>query len=282
MKPRLAVSFSGGQTSGYMTWWILSNLSDAFDIVVTFANTSEEDERCLRFVHRCDVEFGFNTVWLEAVVDPIGGNGTRHRIVTFETASRNGEPFEAVIRKYGIPNKVFPVCNRELKLRPMQSYLRSIGWEAGSYHTAIGIRADEAGRISKTAERDKLIYPFAHPNFMPVTKADVNDWWEDQTFQLGMLEHEGNCRWCWKKSIKKHLRLIQEAPHIFDFPRRMEATYPDAGPGEGKRVFFRERRSTNDLFALAAELGPLPARARVDLDADFGCSESCEPYGTES
>lgn len=277
-KPRLAVSFSGGQTSGEMTHWCLENLADDFEIVVTFANTSEEDERCLEFVHACDQHFGFNTVWLEAVVDPIAGNGTRHQVVTFETASRDGEPFEAVIQKYGIPNKVFPVCNRELKLRPMLSYLRSIGWEAGSYHTAIGIRADEAHRRSKTAERDKLIYPFI--DLFPRTKEDINDWWDEQPFQLGMLEHEGNCRWCWKKSLKKHMRLIQEAPHIFDFPRRMEATYPNAGPGEGQRVFFRERRSTNDLFALAAELGPLPP-ARLDMDADFGCSESCEPFGAE-
>lgn len=297
-KPRLAVSFSGGETSGRMTKWILENLADTFEIAVTFANTGEEDERTLLFVHQCDQEFGFGTVWVEAVVDPRGrgrGFGTTHRIVTYETASRSGfgSSFEDGVRKYGLPNKNFPWCNRELKLRPMQSYLRSIGWEPGTYHTAIGIRADEAGRFSATAEQDKLIYPLGHPNLHPIGKPDVNDWWEEQPFRLELQGYEGNCKWCWKKTVNKHLLLANERPEIYAFPRTMEQRYPNHGaphygaPPEGTppRKIFRERRSVDDIFALAATVADDVPRLRrllkLDPDAGGGCGESCEVFGAD-
>lgn len=294
-KPRLAVSFSGGETSGRMTDWVLENLRDAFEIIVTFANTGEEDERCLRFVDMCDRILGFPTVWVEAVIDPRHGEGTRHRVVTLETASRSGfgGPYEDGCRKYGLPNKNFPWCNRELKLRPMQSYLRSQGWEPGTYYTAIGIRADETDRFSKNAEQDMLIYPLGHPNMLPMTKQDVNDWWEEQPFQLGMEGYEGNCSWCWKKTINKHLLLVNERPEIFAFPAEMEKRYGfhgaphygRPGPNALPRKIFREQRNTSDIKRLGAEVAnDLPRLRRllkVHKDSSGGCGESCEVFSNE-
>lgn len=285
-KPRLFLSFSGGKTSGTMTRLCLQHLSEVFEIVVGFANTGEEDERCLRFVHACDVHFGFGTVWLEAEVNPEKGEGTTHRVVTFETASRHGEPFEAVIRKYGIPNRSNPHCTRELKQRVMGSYLRSIGWT--DYYTAIGLRPDEARRVNTKAVQQRIVYPLI--DWFWMDKQDVNDWWEEQPFNLEMREHEGNCRWCWKKSEAKHLLLLREQPVIFDFPARMEATYPRVGAEFAKdptcrdRVFFRGNRSTFDLIAAAEAMATQPVKvlerlaAVTDLDANGGCSESCEVY----
>lgn len=261
-----------------MTKWILDNLSDIYEIIVVFSNTSEEDEKTLQFIHDCDTHFGFNTVWLEAVVHHDEVKSCSHKIVTFETASRNGEPFEEMIEKYGIPNMSFPHCTRELKLNPMKSYMRSIGWD--EYTTAIGIRQDEARRISKTAEAAKIIYPLI--DLFPMDKQDVNAWWEEQAFNLQLQEHQGNCKWCWKKSLNKHMRLIKESPEIYDFPRRMERLYGDVGPNPagGNRVFFRENRSTEDMFALAEALEIEASRQGnlFDMDANGGCSESCEVY----
>lgn len=245
-KPRLFLSFSGGKTSGTMTRLCLQHLADTFDMVVAFANTGEEDERTLQFVHNCDVHFGFRTVWLEAQVNPEHGEGTTHRIVTFETASRKGEPFEAVIQKYGVPNRNFPHCTRELKKRVLESYMRSIGWT--DYYTAIGIRPDESRRVNPSAVEQQVVYPLI--DWFWMDKQDVNDWWEQQPFGLGMREHEGNCRWCWKKSDAKHFLLIRENPAIYDFPARMEASYGYVGPMHKKdptappHVFFRLGRST--------------------------------------
>lgn len=279
-KPRLQISFSGGATSGFMTKWVRDNLADDYEIVVTFANTGQEHPKTLDFVNQCDEVFGFNTVWLEAVVDPRHGVGTSHRIVTYETATRGGDLFEAAIKKYGIPNKNFPHCTRTMKLNPMVSYMRAIGWEAGSYTTAIGIRADERRRVSKSADAARIMYPLV--DVVPVDKQDVREWWETQPFQLGIPEHHGNCTWCWKKSLRKHLLLLQEDPNALAFPDRMEQLYPAAGAGYRGvgRVFFRMRQSARDIIKLSAVLDPADARA-PGLNENGGCSESCEVYEME-
>lgn len=148
-KEKYQISFSGGRTSAYMTKMLIDSLSDRYEFIVTFANTGLEHEKTLEFVNNCDKHFGFNTVWLEADVQHGKRLGTKHKIVSFQTASRNGEPFEEVIKKYGIPNKAYPHCTRELKLQVMQSYLKSIGINHKNILTAIGIREDETRRVSK-------------------------------------------------------------------------------------------------------------------------------------
>lgn len=292
---RLMISFSGGETSALMTHMLLTKWRDKYDEAqVVFANTGQENDETLDFVHQCDRHFGFGTVWVEAEVFRQSGVGTEHKFVRHATASRNGEPFEAMIRKYGIPNTKFKHCTRELKLRPIDSYLRSIGWENGTYVRAIGIRADEARRRSGSAERDGIIYPLL--DWEPTTKMQVNDFWASQPFRLNLTGYQGNCKWCWKKSLRKLLTIADESPEVFDFPARMEREYGCVGhefskgvePGY-RRVFFRGNTSTEQLFQMhreAAESGALlladdDARAytsqgTLPLDDADGCEESCE------
>jgi len=278
-KPLLNVSFSGGRTSAYMTKRIIDEWSDEYDFLVVFANTGLEHPKTLEFIHNCDMHFGFNTVWVEGVVHYGERKSSTHKIVTYETASRSGEPFEAVIKKYGIPNTQFPQCTRELKLRPMESYIRSLGVDPNSIPTAIGIRADEKRRVSKDAEVKNIIYPLI--NDWPSDKQDVLDWWEDQPFDLGIDEFEGNCLGCYKKSFKKHFMQIRRDPSVYDWHRRMEDQYRDFGPQTGQRVFFRGDTDTRKLFKLFELHGDDPGRASKVAYEDAGCSESCEVYATE-
>jgi hypothetical protein len=256
-----------------------------------FANTGEENEETLEFVHQCDRRFGFNTVWVEAVVHP-GRKSATHRIVDISTASRKGEPYEAVIQKYGIPNRDWPHCTRELKLRPMLSYIESLGWGRGTYDTAIGIRADEARRRSKTAKENRIIYPLM--DMEPTTKRDINKFWLSQPFRLNLTGYQGNCKWCWKKSEPKLLAIMDESPEKFDFPERMEALYGTVGaeylkdtPAKNeRRVFFRGHKSTIDLRNLYAEKKAAGTLDAVEDDTlalpeglfedQDGCVESCE------
>ncbi|MBB3020703.1 hypothetical protein FHR70_003789 [Microvirga lupini] len=295
-KSRLFISFSGGRTSAYMTKRLLdlaAERNDGTEIVVLFANTGQEHEETLRFVDRCDKHFGFNVVWVEAVVDPEHGKGTGFRVATFETAARRGEPFEPVIKKYGIPNSSFPHCTRETKERPMTAYLRSIGWDAGTYDTAIGLRSDEKGRKNSKAKELRLIYPLIK---WGVTKQAVLSWWAQQPFDLNLPEHWGNCLTCWKKSDRKLATIARERPEWFDFFRRMEATYPDAGPGDGRdrpRRFFRGKKTVNDIFAIGMSNTFVPYTPDTelqfemdmfgfvvldDLDLGGGCGDSCEVF----
>jgi hypothetical protein len=291
-KPRLAISFSGGRTSAVMTKEELEAKRHTHDITVNFANTGEEHEATLEFVHRCDITFGFNVVWLEAVIDPAKGSGVRHKIVSFETASRKGEPFRAYIAKYGIPNMGSPQCTARLKVNVMESYLhRELGWKGGkkpNYETAIGIRADEAQRRAKNATAKRFVYPLVEKG---ITKDDVVREVRSWGFDLMLPgEHYGNCKWCWKKSNRKLLTLAKESPEVFDFPLKMEREFgdfkcnPPVTSPNGKRQFFRGHRSAADLLFIAKHLKDDFDYFRDKynvfdpaLDIESGCgAESCE------
>lgn len=286
---RLLISFSGGRTSGYMTRRLLTECAGEYEMLVVFANTGEENEATLEFVHACDTQFGFGTVWVEAVTDPRPGVGTRHRVVTFETASRHGEPFEAMIAKYGIPNTAHPHCTKFLKRRAIESYAKSVEWRDG-YAIALGIRVDERRRAKPALDRE-VVYPLV--DRWPVDKAEVNEWWSEQPFDLQLQEHEGNCKWCWKKSFRKHARLIAERPQVYDFPARMEAQYGHVMPPDEaerrkhalldvvpRRAFFREGTSTALLFKRCAILPPWQG-PHEKADENGGCTESCELFPME-
>jgi hypothetical protein len=303
---RLLISFSGGETSAFMTWWLLKHAADQWDeIAIVFANTSEENEETLAFTDRCDRELfaplGHRVVYIEGVQQHGVRKAPIPRIVTFETAARDGSVFEDFIRKYGIPNQKFKSCTRSLKRKPIEQYAKlHLGWPLNSYDVAIGIRADEIDRMSEDRDNRRIIYPLIQ--MIKRTKPQINTWWEAQPFRLGLKGYQGNCKWCWKKSLRKHLTLIDEAPHIYDFPRRMEeewggfgpeflkdpATRRDPLPPGYRRVFFRDNRSVEDLFEelerrkAAGTFVPAEDDAvvyDVELDAPGGCGdESCEVF----
>ncbi|MAL97171.1 MAG: hypothetical protein CL583_01855 [Alteromonadaceae bacterium] len=292
MNKRLFISFSGGETSGFMAQWLKANKAHEYDeVVCLFANTGQENEETLRFVQQCDEAFNLNVIWVEADIDPTDRTRGGFRVVDFKTARRNGEQFEAVIQAYGLPNPDWLHCTRELKTRPMTAFLRSIGWKSGTYDVAIGIRADEIDRMDPNAKTHRFWYPLIRD--VEMTKPRVNRFWREQSFRLQLKGYEGNCQWCWKKSLRKHLTLINEHPERYDFPERMEELYGHIQP-EGhseSRVFFRGKMSTKDLRAMAASGGFAPAdddaqiyedqlSLGVDLDAPGGSGclgESCEP-----
>jgi hypothetical protein len=279
LREKYHISFSGGRTSAYMTKLLIDNWSDRYEFIVTFANTGLEHPKTLEFINNCDKVFGFNTVWLESVVQHDKRSAPTHKIVTFETASRKGEPFEEVIKKYGIPNSAFPGCTRDLKLAPIKSYLKSLGIDEHKIRTAIGIRTDETRRVNaKTAEARTLEYPLIV--VWPSDKQDVLDWWEDQPFDLGIDEFEGNCLGCWKKSLKKHFMQIERDPSVYDFHKRMEAEHEFTGPQQGHRHFFRNDMTTIQLFKAYEEQGAQPRRMIEQPHENSGCSESCELFET--
>lgn len=278
---KLLISFSGGQTSAYMTKWCLDNLSHLYEMVVVFANTGKEREETLEFVHECDKRWNFNTVWIEAMVHPQKGIGTLYRVVSYHTANRDGYPFEKVIWKYGVPNVAFPHCTRELKTVPIHKYIKSLGWK--DYYTAIGIRVDEIDRVNSNYKKEKFIYPFV--SMKPTTKLDVNKFWLDQDFRLNIKSYEGNCDLCFKKSDRKLLTILKETPDSADWWHLMAAKY-----GKEQYNFYRQNRSIVELlkqsqspFIQARDESKDVVRYTQmelfdDLDIFNGCEESCEPF----
>jgi len=270
MKENLLISFSGGETSAYLAKWLLDNKSNDYNMVFVFANTGDEEEETLRFIELCSKKWNIEIVWVEAVIHHNERIASTHKVVSFETASRNREPFKEVIKKYGIPNQNFLHCNREMKLNPIKSYIKSLGWE--DYKTAIGIRVDEFDRINKHRKELGLIYPFISDK--PTTKQEVSYWWDKQDFRLKLKSYNTNCRTCWKKSDKVLAQIYKENPNYFDFNKEMENKY-----GKGKYTFFRNGRSTEQLTKDLKKINLKPIDKHLDINFQTNLfSESCDIY----
>lgn len=281
-KERLLILNSGGRTSAYMTERVLNEYSDKYDIRIVFANTGWEHEKTLEFVNNCDKRWGNKIVWLEAVTNT-GRVACTHKVVTFETASRNQEPFEDVVAKYGIPNAGYPHCTRELKESPIVDYCKSIGWNRGEYNVALGIRADEPKRVKRGLNKSNgqiRLYPLV--DWFETDKLDVLDYWEEQEFDLGIPEHLGNCIGCFKKSQKKLLKVMRDYDGAFNFPLHIESFYGHVGNNKINseysklpRTMYRQSIRTNDMIALFKESEFSPVD---DIENNEGCSSSCEAF----
>lgn len=257
----LLVSFSGGETSAYMAQW-LNNNYEKFgyeNIVFVFANTGLENEQTLEFIEACDKYFKLCVQWIEADVKDQLKLGTSYYMTDYHNASRNGEPFESIIKKYGIPNQASPHCTRELKSATINSFGKQ--WFNGEkYDTAIGIRKDEADRINVEYKKRRLIYPLIQPDMIPTNKQMINLYWKSMPFRLNLKGYQGNCITCWKKSFKKLYQIAKENPTSFDFMDRMEQKYGNYVPKqkiekrmkEGKEIptnitFFRNHTSAKQI-----------------------------------
>ena len=211
------ISFSGGRTSAYMLYKVLESNGGKLpaEALVTFANTGREDEATLRFVRDCGENWGVPISWLEYSPEAPG-----FRVVSFETASRNGEPFMDMIKKERyLPNPMQRICTSRLKVRTMHKYQRSLGWE--EWDQMIGIRADEQRRVVKLRNRpspetkDEITrLPLADAG---ITVQDVNQFWNQQPFNLALTTVNGrtlagNCDLCFLKPGAQIQSLIAEKP----------------------------------------------------------------------
>lgn len=250
------ISFSGGRTSAYMLWRVLqSNGGLPADAVVCFANTGKEDEATLRFVRECSERWSVPITWVE-----YRNNDAMFAVVDFDTASRNGEPFEAIIRKRNyLPNPVTRFCTSELKIRTMHKWLRAnwqaLGWDAHDleWDQMIGIRADESRRVAKIRARGHSTETTKETMLMPladdgVTLADIERFWAGQPFGLELPTINGrtlagNCDLCFLKPAAQVASLIAEKPERAAFWVRMEALALALASKPSGAVFRSDRPS---------------------------------------
>lgn len=265
------ISFSGGRTSGLMLRRCLDAGLSA-DAHVLFANTGKEREETLEFVDACARAWGVKVVWVER------GDDGGHREVTFETASRNGEPFEALIdRRNFLPNPVTRFCTQELKIRVMKSWMRAAGYD--HWTNVVGLRADEPRRVARMrAGEGRERWDLAFPLFdAGITVDDVRAFWRAQPFDLRLNPWEGNCDLCFLKGRVKRERVIRDRPDLATWWIDQEAR-PRSSDETGGR-FRYDSPSYKDLFALSQRpmlFSPeqlAPPEQELDDLGDCVCSE---------
>jgi hypothetical protein len=203
------INFSGGRTSAYMTKRLIDEGKE--DYLVSFQNTGKEMPATLDFINECDKRWNLNIVWLEYRY------GNSFEVVTYETASRSGRPFDELIahNKHFLPNQSARYCTKGMKIDTVRRYLQSIGIETWTSYN--GIRHDEPRRWSKVKN-----LPSYQDIEMPlvgwkVNKQMVLDWWKEQDFDLNVKEPYGNCDCCFLKGKGKLAIIAKERPDLFDW-----------------------------------------------------------------
>ncbi|WP_144156532.1 phosphoadenosine phosphosulfate reductase family protein [Paraburkholderia sp. BCC1885] len=245
------ISLSGGRTSAHLLFMIIrANGGIPAGTVILFCNTGKEEEATLRFIRDIANHWNVTVVWLEYRSD------SEFEVVTFETASRNGEPFEAIIRQRGgiLPNPRSRYCSSEMKTRTMHRYLRSIGFT--EWDTMLGIRADEPKRVATfrrnphpETKDEMVLIPLADAG---VSARDVGDFWRAQEFDLGLPNMNGktmhgNCDLCFLKPAHQVYSLVAEKPERAIWWAEQERQAEEFAHGNGCR--FRDERPSYQRMA---------------------------------
>lgn len=222
------LSLSGGRTSAYMLWRVLqANGGLPSEAVVCFANTGREAEATLEFVAQVACEWAVPIRWAEFAPS------YSFKEVTFQSAARNGEPFEALIRDKGLylPNPVARFCTVELKIRTAERMLRAEGWT--EWDSMLGMRADEPLRVAKIRAMPVMKESPGVERCVPlaaagITKAHIRDFWSAQPFDLALpIDYDGatidgNCDGCFLKSPHQRVSAMQRKPSMAVWWIRME------------------------------------------------------------
>lgn len=262
------IAFSGGRTSAYMLHKILEANGVLPDRVeVTFQNTGREMPETLDFVAEVGRRWGVMITWLEFVP-----SAPFFKIVGHQGASRNGEPFDALIdKKKYLPNQQTRFCTIELKIRTAKRYLVSLGWKRWTNTT--GIRKDEAPRLinlprswtpngewitQEVNGKPKKVWvgePRAKDRWISwtpladagVSRHDVAAFWKDQPFDLNLPNVGGNC-WlgncdgCFLKS-EAHIASLSR-----DYPQRA-VWWEDAEARVSEMLGQKGRPADNSRFS---------------------------------
>lgn len=276
------ISFSGGRTSAKMLKKILDahggTLPD--NVVVGFANTGRERPETLDFVQECSSRWNVRIVWLE--YDPTAEHNTR--IVSHNSASRNGEPFEALIAKRKmLPNPAVSFCTIELKIRRFREYaVHWLGWD--KWISVVGLRADEESRVKKQMRRNKAgkdrwktVCPL---HTAGVTKQHVSDFWKMQPFDLRLLNvrgktPDGNCDLCFKKGMVTIKSTMRRHPECIPWWVRMEANAPGLATmrNPDMALFRADRPSYAALADQVARQGDFEDLGGEEESVDCGCTD---------
>ena len=214
------LNISGGRSSGYMLRKILDAHGGELppNVYPIFCNTGREMPETLNFVHAMQTRWKVPIAWLEYESRPGQRPKHHYRIVSHNSAARNGEPFADMLeQKQMLPNAVARICTGELKVKTADRYVRrSLKLKADHVLRVLGIRYDEPKRWEKALLGEcNTEYPMVHAK---VQKADVlNYWYRESPFNLEMDGMFGNCDLCFMKGKKKLLAILRKRPDLADW-----------------------------------------------------------------
>lgn len=247
--------------------------------IVIYCNTGKEREETLEFVKNIGERWGVQIVWLEFEYRSESKGGTRdpkyhYRITDFENAARCGKPFdELIIAKDAVPSVRNRFCTQELKVETITRYLRrGLNVDPAYIVRTLGIRYDEPDRFARIMSRQELIdMPLYRAK---VTKREVDEFWEQQNFDLGIPSNQSNCDECFLKPkgvVVNDLRVEpQRADWWIDKERYVTRRRKERGKeSHTQRLLhsFRYDHTMEEMVELASQgtiFDVLPEEERID------------------
>ena len=261
------LNISGGRSSGFMLHETLDahggTLPD--NVTTVFTNTGKENPETLDFVKEMGERWDVDFHWLEYRYLPDAGGhryDPRHVAVRvdYDTASRNSEPFEQMIRAASyLPNPVTRKCTVELKKMTTVRYMkRDMGIKM--WHPVIGYRHDEPKRWGKSLYKEcakeeglSFFFPMVQAK---ITRPQVRAFWHGNDFDLQLEDDKDtNCDLCFLKGEDKKIAIIRQKPAKVEWWISMEEFHRGnteylRKPAIGQ---FRQEYSYQDLKNWAAQ-----------------------------
>lgn len=225
------ISFSGGRTSAYMLYKTLNAHDGKLPeyAKVIFANTGKEMPETLDFVRDCEINWNVDIIWLERFARHTRDNEPNKfayetKVVNYETASRNGEPFETLLNTMGYtPAPMMRFCTAQLKIRAIHDYLVDTCSFQKPFTSFIGIRSDEPRRAVKLNGKIESGQESYLPLYLDnVTALEVSNFWKNNNFDLNLpnengVNNLGNCDLCFLKGAKIRQSIIRDKPKLADW-----------------------------------------------------------------
>jgi 3'-phosphoadenosine 5'-phosphosulfate sulfotransferase (PAPS reductase)/FAD synthetase len=271
------VGCSGGRTSGYHLRRVLDEYGGELPptVRVCFANTGKEREETLVFVDRISKEWGVEIAWLEYRSEyPKHG----FALVDFETASRNGQPFDEMLDHKArfrretkgdppvLPNPAQRMCTGQLKMNTIKRFAyAAFGIDRPShYNVALSLRHDEPHRIEKAMARgNECGVPCFPLDDARIVAADVLAFWKRQSFDLEIKSYQGNCDLCFMKKPDRIDRILRAEPERADWWIQREKR-------TGK-TFRQDRMNYTGMLWQSKHQALLPFPEVPDIEETVGC-----------
>ncbi|QZI87782.1 Dam methyltransferase with PAPS reductase domain [Vibrio phage 44E38.1] len=277
------VSFSGGRTSAYLVHLMEQKRKlEGWDVRYLFMDTGAEHPKTYEFIRNVTSEFKIDLVCLRTKFNPELGKANSFDVIDIKDCKPDLKPWVDMLSKYGTPyNPGGAFCTDRMKLVPFKKYCdQSFG--KGNYKTWLGIRADEPKRLKPREDAEYLA------SISDFEKEDILDWWEEQSFNLEIPEHLGNCVFCIKKGINKVALAIKDEPTLCkQFQAVLEAdTVRTVEKRKSPKLeMYRGRNTFGGVIQMFDEIdrNDLADQIRGAKRNDTGsCSESCEVFNDES
>lgn len=268
------VSFSGGRTSAYLVHLMEQRRLAGEDVHYVYMDTGAEHPKTYEFIRNVVREWGIDLHCLRVIPNPELGKASEYEELSIADIGPDLIPWKRMLNKYGHPYVGGAFCTDRMKTVPFIKYCQE-RFGRGNYHTWLGIRADEHKRLKPAPGFSYLA------DISDFEKQDVIDWWEGQSFDLGIQEHLGNCVFCIKKSMQKVALATMDEPEL-------AAKFVDILEKEiltGREpVMYRGNNTLKSLIALFSDTSrdELAARMTSMRQYDTGsCSESCEAFSCQ-